>query len=86
MLRDIVDSWIDDYLHMVQEAEQEQRQHEEACDNIRTEIRMIAKLIEFQADKFNNPEHVNDEWLKAAEKFVHGLNIDLRIFRDDIDA
>ena len=86
MLRDMVDCWIDDYSHMVQQAEQEQREHEEACDNIRTEIRMVAKLIEFQADKFNDPTQVNDEWLKAAEKFVKGLNIDLRIFRDDIDA
>jgi len=85
MLRDMVDCWIDDYSHMVEEGLQEQREHEEACDNIRTEIRMVAKLIEFQADKFLNYEQVDKEWLKAAEKFVKGLNIDLRIFRDDID-
>jgi hypothetical protein len=86
MMKEIVDCWIDDYSHMVQQAEQEQKEWEERCEQVQTDLRMIAKQIEFKAELLNKPSSLSEYQLKLFDRFLDSLNDELYHFREEWNA
>jgi hypothetical protein len=85
-MRDIVDCWIDDYAHTIEESLAEQKEWEERCEQAQYELRQISKLIEFKTELLNNPAKISEFKMRMVEKFIDNLNIDIRIFKENWDA
>ena len=84
-MRDPVDNWIDDYSHMIEESEQEQKEHEQNCELVKYQLMQVAKLVEFYADLFSFPLNRSDEQVALTWKLIDNLNIDLRSYRNNFD-
>ena len=84
-MREIVDTWINDYSRMIEDDERQQLEHEEQCELVKHELMQLSKLLEFYAERFDLPLTRSQDQINEGHKLIDNINLDLRRFRESFD-